>query len=234
MAGPRSFLALLAMALAVAVLPLGPRQPFSFDMVSVGDDLSVMRHEVTIAQWNSCVKDGGCAFQPKDVASETDDKYPVTGIGILDAQEFEAWARQKSGLDLRLPTLEEWYAFSGVPPYQPKMIFTDPRLAWAATYGSDGKVDPTLRPSGGFGANANGIADVRGNVWEWTSDCVAVMPKADEDRRCPAYFAVGEHEARVPVFVRDPSAGGCATGTPPAHLGLRLVKDASRQKLSRR
>jgi hypothetical protein len=40
---------------------------------------------------------------------------------------------------------------------------------------------------------------------------------------CPAFIAAGTHETRFPVFVRDPSTGGCATGTPPAYLGLRLI-----------
>jgi formylglycine-generating enzyme required for sulfatase activity len=224
MAGFRSlFLAMIA-ALAVALLSPGGRQQISFDMVAVGGGLKVMRHEVTIAQWGQCFSEGGCSFMPKPGRGATDDGFPATGVGALDVEEFVAWARKASGQELRLPTLDEWYAFSEVPPFRPKKIFTDPRLAWAATYGSEDKVDPTLRKSPGFGVNSKGIADVKGNIWEWTSSCVVTVTGAMH--HCPAYFAAGEHEAKVPVFVRDPSAGGCATGTPPAHLGFRLVTDS--------
>lgn len=224
MAGVRT-LALAALAMtAVALLGPGGQQPVRFDMVDGGNGLAVMRNEVTIGQWRQCVSDGGCSFMPRPGPGALDDNYPVTGVGALDASEFAAWAAHVTGEPWRLPTLEEWYGFSGVEPFRPKKIFTDPRLAWAATYGAEGVIDPTLQKPSAFGVNGRGIADVHGNVWEWTATCV-VPALAGDDGHCPAYFAAGEHEAKVPVFVRDPSAGGCATGTPPAHLGLRLVRD---------
>jgi hypothetical protein len=35
----------------------------------------------------------------------------------------------------------------------------------------------------------------------------------------------GRHRAVVIDFVRDASAGGCAAGVPPDHLGFRLVRE---------
>jgi hypothetical protein len=43
--------------------------------------------------------------------------------------------------------------------------------------------------------------------------------------RCPAFFVGGEHVAAMSYLERDPARGGCAVGTPPAHLGMRLVAD---------
>jgi hypothetical protein len=43
--------------------------------------------------------------------------------------------------------------------------------------------------------------------------------------RCPAFYVGGEHIAVMSYLVRDPARGGCAVGTPPAHLGMRLVSD---------
>lgn len=227
MAGFRTAFFLVFTGVATAfLLPKLPHSKPDFGFVEIGHGFFVMRHEITIGQWRACYDDGGCRFEPPSGMGAIGDDFPVTGIGVLDAQEFVAWAKNKTGSNLRLPTLKEWYAFSGVSPFRPKTVFTDPRLSWAATYGAEGKMDPTLRASGSFGATPNGLEDVKGNVWEWTSTCTANV----ELERCPAFYAAGEHESRVPIFVRDPSAGGCATGTPPAHLGFRLVLETNQSK----
>jgi formylglycine-generating enzyme required for sulfatase activity len=219
MIGARSIFSGLLTMFAVALFAPQQEPPLLLEWVDAGADFHVMKYEVSIAMWRQCASEGDCGFMPKPGLGARDDTYPVTGIGALDAQNFVVWAGKRTGRNVRLPTLEEWYRFSEVPPYRPAQIFTDPRLAWAATYGSGGAVDPTLKRPGGFGQNSKNIADVKGNVWEWTSSCVM-----DEDAaHCPAFFAAGTHEAKIPVFVRDPSSGGCATGTPPAHVGLRLV-----------
>jgi formylglycine-generating enzyme required for sulfatase activity len=219
MVGARTSLLASALALVVAVYAPHQEQRLTLDWRDAGNGISVMRSEVTIAQWQHCVDDGACSFSPKPGLGARDDGFPVTGIGALDAQEFVAWAQKATGENVQLPTLEQWREFSEVPQRPTAKRFSDPRMAWAAGYGSEANIDPTLRPSGGFGHTSKQIADVRGNVWEWTSSCV-VDVAAD---RCPAYFAAGEHEAKVPIFVRDPASGGCSSGTPPAHLGLRLV-----------
>lgn len=219
MVGARTFFLASGLVFAVAIYAPRQEQHLTLDWRDAGKGLAVMRHEVTIAQWQNCVDDNACSFSPKPGLGAKGEKFPVTGIGALDAQEFVRWAQKATGQDVQLPTREQWYEFSEVPQTKAAKRFDDPRLAWAATYGSDATIDPTLKTSGGFGLNSKHIADVKGNVWEWTSSCVVDA----EPGRCPAYFAAGEHEAKVPIFVRDPSSGGCATGTPPTHLGLRLV-----------
>jgi formylglycine-generating enzyme required for sulfatase activity len=220
MIGARTLLVASGLALAVALYASSQEQPLTLDWRNAGHGLLVMRNEVTIAQWQLCVDAGECSFSPKTGPGANDNNFPVTGIGALDAQEFVSWAAKSSGLTVLLPTREQWYAFSELPEVAPTKRFEDPRLAWAATYGSDIIVDTILKPTGGFGHTSKQISDVRGNVWEWTSSCVVEAAPG----RCPAYFAVGEHVAKVPIFVRDPSSGGCSSGTPPAHLGLRLVR----------
>jgi formylglycine-generating enzyme required for sulfatase activity len=220
---------LLASVIGLAALLYEGRQtqPLVFDLVETQQGFSVMRHEVTIAEWQRCVEARTCSYMPKVPTGAIEATYPVTGIGILDAEEFVAWARSSSGRNFRLPSRDEWYAFSDLKPKTSTSLFTDPRLAWAAAYGSEGKIAPTLKPQGAFGENAQSIADVKGNVWEWTSTCVAERSRD----RCPAYYAAGEHEAKVPIFVRDPQLGGCTGGTPPAHLGFRLVLDSGQGRL---
>ena len=51
------------------------------------------------------------------------------------------------------------------------------------------------------------------------------QPKSVPAAYCAAYWAGGEHLSAMSYLIRDPARGGCAVGTPPAHLGMRLVTD---------
>lgn len=156
------------------------------------------------------------------VNSSVSGRLPVTGINWLDVNEYLRWANANEGGGLRLPTLAEWRVIARALAHErPAPLFTDPRLAWAADYGRKAAPSGPPRAVGSFSTTPEGIADLDGNVWEWTSSCA----KPGFGELCPAYVAAGEHEAAVSVFVRDPASGGCATGTPPAHLGFRLVAD---------
>ena len=154
------FLLLAAGAVFYGIVAPLSRPGINLDLVTTGHNLSVMRFEVTENQWHICVIQGGCRYQPPLHSKGIKADFPVTEIGALDAFEFVAWAQKAIDPKLRLPTLEEWYGFSGVAPFRPKKLFTDPRLAWAATYGDNGNVDPALKPSGGFGSSIDGLADM--------------------------------------------------------------------------
>jgi formylglycine-generating enzyme required for sulfatase activity len=219
----------LAAAFLGAIWQHGKPPPMVADLVAVnigGRTLLVSRHEVTIAEWQNCLDDGGCSFTPRPGLGATAGNFPVTGVNWFDVKEYVVWARQRTGLPLRLPTLPEWNVIaSRLPSDQRPKLFTDPRLAWAADYNTGAVQSPKLKISGSFKPTREGVADVSGNVWEWTATCVSTGFTGGDSARCPAYMAAGEHEAVIPVFVRDPANGGCAIGTPPAHLGFRLVAD---------
>ena len=185
-----------------------------------GHALQVSRHEVTVASWRQCYAERGCSHLP--VNPSNSDQLPVTDVNWFDVNEYLRWANTRDGGGLRLPTLDEWRVIArSLPHEEPAPRFTDPRLAWAANYGQETAPSGPPRAVGTFSTTPEGISDLNGNVWEWTSSCI----KLEFGDLCPAYVAAGEHEATVSVFVRDPASGGCATGTPPAHLGFRLVAD---------
>lgn len=211
--------------LAVAAL-LGIRQPAMNDIrfrpvpVPDGSALLVMTREVTRREWRACAAAGACEDLTGSIPAAQRD-MPMTGVNRFDVEAYLAWVNTQGRREYRLPTVAEWRAIATeLPRPGYRKLFADPRLAWAADYGSMPAISGIIRPSGGFGTLSNGISDLGGNVWEWTATCAKDGASPD---RCPAFVVAGLHETAMPVFVRDPFSGGCASGTPPNHVGFRLV-----------
>ncbi len=218
-----------AAALAAAVVagsisaPNVKPAPFATVVVKMasGIALEVGRDEITHALWMRCVGANACEHEPATKPPSGD--YPVTDVNALDIAEFIAWLNKDTRGHWRLPTREESLEFTSLlPKDNSKKLFTDPRMAWAADYYSRKSYTRAVKPSGSFGTLSNGLRDIGGNVWEWTSTCVT---KDTGGYMCPAYFVNGEHEAEIPTFLRDAISGGCASGVPPTNLGFRLVRN---------
>lgn len=190
--------------------------------------LHVMRYQVSRGDYAACVADGACLAADPGPANE-----PQTGVSWHDADAYAAWLSDRTGQVWRLPTDAEWQRASAER-------FTDDALGngewtdrWLVRYDREAafKKDPVVRPQGAWGENSLGVADLGGNVWEWTADCsvngtlgLDGQP-AGQDDYCGARVVQGKHRALVIDFVRDASAGGCAAGVPPDHLGFRLVRE---------
>lgn len=191
--------------------------------VSASHRLAVARDEVSWSDWRQCYEDGACDFLPKPGRKDREEAFPVVDFSWQDAGQYIAWLNARTGQKWRMPTLAEWNAIAAaLPRQQRKKLFADPRLAWAADYAAVKPQSRQILVSGSFTTLANGVRDLDGNVWEWTATCAVT---GVDIALCPAFVAAGEHEAELPYLIRDPVTGGCATGTPPAHVGLRVVRD---------
>ena len=210
--------------LDIAFVPPMAAQPF---VMEDGTTLYVQAFEVTIADWNRCADAAACDLRLRAPHDGDDADYPATGLNWIDVNQYLDWINANSRHNFRLPTLAEWMAMAeAILPEAPDPIFTDPALTWASTYLTEGLGDRRLRPSGSYSISPEGISDLDGNVWEWTQECYRGAGDGVFGRdNCPAYYVGGEHDAVIPFLVRDPARGGCAVGTPPAHLGMRMVTD---------
>ena len=195
-------------------------------------DLTIMKRQVTVAEYADCINDGAC---PKVPLPTGPNNVPVVGVSWHDASAYAAWISSKTGVKHRLPTDEEWiYAAAekardeALPLVDP----ADPAQAWIARYEAESSrerpVATTPQPTGTFGTNSKGLDDLAGNVWEWTDNCfVRISLDGGSERttntNCGVRVVEGAHRTYMTDFIRDPKSGGCAQGVPPSNLGFRLV-----------
>lgn len=137
---------------------------------------SLDRHEVTNQQYDACVKAGACTapslpgshLRKEYGANPQFAEYPVIFVNWAQA---EAYCRAAGG---RLPTEAQWeLAARGAAPSKRTYPWGDesPDCTRANLGGPGGCVGDTdrvgRRPEG---ASPFGVADMAGNVWEWTAD----------------------------------------------------------------
>ena len=65
-------------------------------------------HEVTFAQWDACVANGGCGGYRPDDEGWGRSKHPVANVDWGDAQLYLGWLSYCTGERYRLPTEAEW------------------------------------------------------------------------------------------------------------------------------
>jgi formylglycine-generating enzyme required for sulfatase activity len=205
--------------------------------VTLQKPVEIMKYQVSEQQYGQCVTEGACESldHPFDPSAD----YPATGVSFLDAEKYSDWLSQKTGDIWRLPTDTEWAALAG-SKYSDDAIGSSPDAAnpsrrWLDQYETEsGKAslpDPVLHASGFFGANENGLMDLSGNVWEWTSTCYTRSTLSSDGKltsaidNCGVRVVEGSHRAYMTDFIRDAKTGGCAVGAPPDNLGMRLIRE---------
>ena len=154
--------------------------------VAVPRRMAMGKHEVTFAEWNACVRDGGCTHRPRD-AGWGKGRRPVINVSWADAQEYVYWLSRKTGKRYRLPSeaIWEYAARAGTTTERYWGDDADVACRYANVHDrtsmsvnnvagpihqcSDDFVKTA--PVGSFRPNRFGLHDMLGNVWEWMSDC---------------------------------------------------------------
>jgi formylglycine-generating enzyme required for sulfatase activity/serine/threonine protein kinase len=162
---------------------------------------AIGKHEVTQGQWRAVMGGNPSGFP------DCGDDCPVERVSWHDAQDYIAKLNAKTGGRYRLPTEAEWEYACRAGGTQEYCGSGDPDAAAWHSGNSGGKT----HPAGGKRANAWGLHDMSGNVWEWT---------------CSAYTA-GGYDGSEKTCTNDASARRATRGGSWNH-GPRDVRSANR------
>ncbi len=133
-------------------------------------------YEVTFAEWDACVNAGGCQGHSPDDMGWGRGRIPVTNVSWDDAWEYTAWLSELTGEVYRLLSEAEWEYVARAGTRTERYWGDDASDQCRYANGDDEAVSCSDRyeyaaPVGSFQANAFGLHDVLGNLWEWTEDC---------------------------------------------------------------
>lgn len=192
------------------------------------------KYEITFAQWDACVMDGGCQHRPED-AGWGRKLRPVINVSFEDVEQYIAWLNGKTQQNFRLPTEAEWEyaARAGSVTKYPWGEYIGQNNANCSGCGSEwsGWLEGQTAPVGSFEPNAFGLYDMLGNVWEWTADCWhdnhEGAPADGTARTCEdssRRVTRGGSWNNVPRWVRVSVRGWAHTPTRLPALGFRLVQ----------
>lgn len=202
----------------------------------------ISRTEITQARWEAVMGANPSAFK--------DQKLPVDSVTWDDAVAFAAKLSERTGGKYRLPTEAEWeYAAragdadlfgagsADSPGGSPEKLGD---YAWGA-FNAENKP----HPPGEKKANAWGLVDTIGNVWEWTADAfdpgaykaagakatagvAGEAPAAIADPRVdagPERVFRGGCWALDPVYLRPANRGAQTPAFKSPYVGFRLVRE---------
>ncbi|MDP6526712.1 MAG: formylglycine-generating enzyme family protein [Kiritimatiellia bacterium] len=138
--------------------------------VTIPRPFAVGKYEVTQAEWRSVMGSNPSMFKG--------DRNPVEEVSWDDAQDFVRRLGAKTGKQYRLLTEAEWEyaARAGTTTlfHFGATISTD-QANYNGNYtyggGRKGVYRKKTVPVGSFPANAFGLHDMHGNVYEWVEDC---------------------------------------------------------------
>lgn len=201
---------------------------------------AIGRFEVTFDDWARCMAGGGCSAQPDDAGWGRNTR-PVINVSHDDAvQQYIAWLSSVTGATYRLPTGTEWdfaeegggvIPASGVPLIDSQTICQSGNYVSAQASSpqeascADGF--PTTAPAGSFKPNALGLHDMRGNVWEWVSDCWTpgfTFRVKDSERDCrKRLLRGGSWSSRAALSATPPRGFEVATRASKS-IGFRVAR----------
>jgi formylglycine-generating enzyme required for sulfatase activity len=204
--------------------------------------LALASTEITYAQWDACYREMGCHRYLADDGFGRGDR-PAGNVTWLDALEYVTWLGSKADADApcddyRLPTAAEWtaaalYSTAGPVAWASAVADGQP-VCWGCGAGDDGAAAARVASAP---ANAAGLYDMLGNLWEWVADGAdPAAPVCDltalrQSGQCTPGRVMGGSYATRAEALPGIAAGGTAPRTDNARpwssptIGFRVACD---------
>jgi formylglycine-generating enzyme required for sulfatase activity len=204
--------------------------------VTLTDAFYIGRYEVTQAQWTATMGSNPSEYQSASaqVPAAQVPNRPVEKVSWNTVQGF------LSATGLRLPTEAEWEyacragtttAFHSMPGL-PNGTNDDTQAGNIAWFNSNGGIQ--TRPVGGKAANALGLHDMSGNVFEWVNDWYFTLYYASSPTVNPLGPTTGSQRVlRGGWFfidsggVRSSGRSGATPSTASLNTGFRVARTAA-------
>jgi formylglycine-generating enzyme required for sulfatase activity len=184
---------------------------------------------VTWAEWDRCVAAGGCASLAADGFGGG--SRPVTNVPWNEAVAYTKWLSNKTGQTYRLLSEAEWeYAARAGNSGRWSFGENEVSLGSYAWYSSNS--GSATHAVGTKTANAFGLHDMHGNVWEWVQDCHAGNYSAGQPSNGSAYTS-GSCSYRVirggswnstPQYLRSANRSSNDPTSRVNYLGFRVAR----------
>ena len=143
--------------------------------VTIPKPFAVGKYEVTVGQYAKFVREtkhktGNCDLPEgqswRDPGFKQTNNHPVTCVNWDDASTYAYWLSVKTGHEYRLLTEAEW-EYAARAGTTTAYHFGRAILGNQANYNRNNEGTKAV---GSFPANAFGLHDMHGNVWEWMED----------------------------------------------------------------
>ena len=161
--------------------------------IRMRDYFAMGQYQLTFAEWDACVADGGGNGHRPDDQGWGRGNLPVINVSWYDAQAYVTWLNDQTGLTdredcYRLPSEAEWEFAARAGAKTAYCFGSDAsqleNFAWL-----DENSGNRTQAVGGKLPNAFGLFDMHGNVWEWVEDSYVEKYSAGQPSNGEAFIA---------------------------------------------
>lgn len=220
----------------------GPLHPVTF-----AKPFAISRFQVTAGEWDAYVRESGVKIADGDTRPGREckaskprykqgPKQPAVCMSWYDAQAYAAWLSKKTGKHYRMVSeaQREYAARAGSSgpfpfPLDPDAEYEISRHA--NVYGPKDGYSYTS-PVGSYPANAFGVYDMHGNVYEWVADCYHdsyVGAPSDgsawTEASCDNVNIRGNDWGEAPIFSRSGNRNNAGPQARGDWLGFRVARE---------
>ncbi|MNV33841.1 Serine/threonine-protein kinase pkn1 [compost metagenome] len=219
----------------------GPMHEVTFDK-----PFAMSRYQITAGEWAQYMKETGITLPDGDTrpgractngkpSYPQDPRQPAVCMNFAEVSAYVAWLSMKTGQHYHIVSeaQREYAARAGSKgafpfPFDPGTEYSI--ATHANTYGpTDGYSYSS--PVGSFPANAFGLYDMHGNVYEWIADCyhpdyvgAPTDGSAWTEPNCDTLRIRGNDWGEAPVFSRSGNRNDIDPQTRGDWIGFRVVR----------